>query len=78
MHGSTDGEPCQVEIFRRRHDPVIADGGDDQEPSPEQVETLLTKQGALSGLNSLQRTAGTNRHPPGRRNENARYARTRR
>ncbi|TKA01222.1 hypothetical protein [Actinacidiphila oryziradicis] len=45
MHVSRDGELCHVEIFRRWPGPVIADGGDAQEPLPEQVQALLKEHG---------------------------------
>jgi hypothetical protein len=45
MHISRDGEPCHVEIFKRWEGPVIADGGDDNEPLPEQVQHILTQHG---------------------------------
>lgn len=45
MHISRGGEPCHVEIFRRWRGPVIADGGDDQEPLPEKAQDLLKTHG---------------------------------
>ncbi|SEB60078.1 hypothetical protein [Streptomyces melanosporofaciens] len=45
MHISRDGERCHIEIFRRWRGPVIADGGDDQEPMPEKAQELLKAHG---------------------------------
>ncbi|MBK3564457.1 hypothetical protein [Streptomyces sp. MBT62] len=45
MHISRDGEPCHAEIFRRWQGPVVADGGDDQEPLHEPVRALLEEHG---------------------------------
>ncbi|MDT0307255.1 hypothetical protein RM780_09800 [Streptomyces sp. DSM 44917] len=45
MHESRDGQPCDVEIYRRWQGPVIADGGDGQEPLSALLVDLLTQRG---------------------------------
>jgi hypothetical protein len=45
MPTSRDGNPCDVEIFKRWRGPVIADGGEENQPLPQPIGAILEEFG---------------------------------